>query len=141
MAARTATARRRLPFKYNQKLRFHILLLLHHHNKYLNQTSRPIPIISLICPESESIKIWVWTHLFLLLGSRSADWRIAIRLLANFLFCIIESLFLFPSTFRMLTRIFDALVVNFKQFQALLNHLFVITRESRFSRELDSLQT
>ena len=73
--------------------------------------------------------------------SRSADWRIAIRLLANFLFCIIESLFLFPSTFRMLTRIFDALVVNFKQFQALLNHLFVITRESRFSRELDSLQT
>ena len=54
------------PFKYNQKLSF-----LHlHHNKYLNQTSRPIPIISLICPESESIKIWVRTHLFLPLGQK-----------------------------------------------------------------------
>ena len=73
-------------------------------------------------------KIWrqwsCWSH--------SADWRIAIRLLANFLFCIIESLFLLPGSLRMLTRVFDALVVNFKQFQALLNHLFVITRESRF---------
>ena len=52
--------RRRLPFKYNQKLRFH------NHNKYLNQTSGPLPIIRLICRESKSSEILVWTLLSLL---------------------------------------------------------------------------
>ena len=45
------------PFKYNQKLGFH---------KYLPQTSGPLPIISLICPESKSSKILVGTLLSLL---------------------------------------------------------------------------
>ena len=52
-----------LPIKYNQKFCFL-------NNKYLNQTSRPVPIISLVCPELESIKIWVGTHLFLPLGQK-----------------------------------------------------------------------
>ena len=72
-----APARHRLPLKYNQKLRFH-------HNKYLNQTSGPLPIIRLICRESKSSEILVRTLLYLLQGqymcfhffiSKLAPWK------------------------------------------------------------------
>ena len=42
----------------------------HHHHDYHPQTLGPLPIISLICPESESSIIWLRTHLFLPLGQK-----------------------------------------------------------------------
>ncbi len=40
------------------------------YDEYHPQTLGPLPIINLICPESESSKIWVGTHIFLPLGQK-----------------------------------------------------------------------
>ena len=42
----------------------------HHHHDYHPQTLGLVPIISFICPESESSIIWLRTHLFLPLGQK-----------------------------------------------------------------------